>query len=97
VWQLPSCAKIIGGEPSAALRGYIERHGIGWDWFYYGDLKGRQRLTRWRNLATTSPAKRQRAIDLIEEKCGKLTPEKRRIVDHEIDRLLAKQDDPPAA
>ena len=50
--QLPSKAlPKIGRCPSKAEADFVEKHHISFDWFLCGDLRGLQRMMRWRKAA----------------------------------------------
>ena len=70
---------------TSAVVDFCTKHSVSFDWLLSGDLKGLQRMKRWR------PPPQPSAKDL-EQKILSLPPEARQIIEATIDRLLEQRE-----
>jgi hypothetical protein len=77
--------KLMYKRPTTqAVMDFCEKHKVSFDWLLCGDLKGLQRMTlEARAVAAGAPT-----VERLMKKYSRLTPEHRRIVEEEVDRLL---------
>jgi hypothetical protein len=66
------------------LLAFCKKHDVSLDWLMDGDLKGLQRMT----LEAKAVAAGAPTVERLMKKYSRLTPEHRRIVEEEVDRLL---------
>ena len=80
--------KLMYKRPRAyAVMDFCTKHKVSIDWLLYGDLKGLQRMTQEARTTAAGAS----TVERIMKEYSLLTPEHRRIVEEEVDRLLEEQ------
>jgi hypothetical protein len=88
-WQLSDEIPQVKSTMTKELSGFVQKHGISFEWLITGQLKCLRQM-----MLTRAPRGRLpflTSAEDLKQACATLSPEQRRIVAREVDRLLEER------